>query len=98
MDLKSNLEGADRDPDLMKIEKIGKVGAVEALGDKIKDIDLDEVEDPEAAMTQNQAEQDFGKLLPKEFLKRIPGVNSNNMAVIIKNCKNMVELVKMPRE
>jgi len=101
MDLKRSLEGAQRDPDLMKIEKIGKVSNnSDILNKKIKDLDLsdpDEVEERETD-PQAQAEQDYGKLLPREFLKRIPGVNSNNISFITKQCKNMIDLVNLPKE
>ena len=33
--------------------------------------------------------------MPKEFLKRIPGINSYNINKIVKNVKNMIELVKL---
>ena len=46
MDLKRSLEGAQRDPDLMKIEKIGKVSTnSDILNKKIKDLDLSDPDD-----------------------------------------------------
>ena len=33
--------------------------------------------------------------MPEEFLKKMPGINSNNIKQITKNVKNMVELVEM---
>ena len=33
--------------------------------------------------------------MPKEFLKRIPGINSYNINKIVKNVKNMIELVNL---
>jgi hypothetical protein len=36
--------------------------------------------------------------MPKEFLKRIPGVNSNNINIIMKSVKNMIELVRLDEE
>ena len=74
----------------MKIEKIGKVGSIQSQTNTVKDSELDE-EQPDETGSDN-----FAKLLPREFLKRIPGVTSNNMPVIMKHCKNMMELVELP--
>ena len=78
-DLKKNLPGANKDPDLLKIEKIGKVGSIDLDGD---------------ANEQNE-EGDFNRLMPREFLKRVPGVTSNNINVIMKSVKNIIELVRL---
>jgi len=91
MDLKNSLKEAERDPDLMKIEKIGKVGNMESLAKGIDELDLENE-------MENTQQESFGKLLPKEFLKRIPGVNSNNMPQLMAKCKNMVELANLEYE
>ena len=36
--------------------------------------------------------------MPREFLKRIPGVTSNNINIIMKSVKNMIELVRLPEK
>jgi DNA excision repair protein ERCC-4 len=92
LDLKESLDEAQRDPDLMKIEKIGKV----SIGAPKVDASLDPEEAGDDETSQGNG--DFSKLLPREFLKRIPGVNSTNMPMIMHNCKNMVELVDMTDE
>lgn len=79
-DLKKGLTGASKDPDLLKIEKIGKVGTVDLDGEG------------------NEEEGDFNRLMPKEFLKRVPGVTSNNINVIMKSVKNIIELVRLPED
>ena len=43
-------------------------------------------------------EGDFTRLMPKEFLKRVPGVTSNNITVIMKSVKNIIELVRLPED
>jgi ERCC4-type nuclease len=80
-DLKKNLPGASKDPDLLKIEKIGKVGSIDLDGEA------------------DQAEEgEFNRLMPREFLKRVPGVTSNNINVIMKSVKNIIELVRLPED
>ena len=93
MDMKKTLECARQDPDLMKIEKIGKVGKLEAISSSIKDLDLNAEDEEKEGKEDGES---YGKLLPREFLKRIPGINSNNMPIVIKHCKNMMDLVCMP--
>ena len=53
----------------MKIEKIGKVGNMENFGNPDKDEDQNEPQD----------ESNFNRLMPREFLKKVPGINSNNI-------------------
>lgn len=79
-DLKKGLHGASKDPDLLKIEKIGKVGQVDLEGDG------------------GDEEGDYNRLMPREFLKRVPGVTSNNINVIMKSVKNIIELVRLPED
>ena len=86
-DIKKTLPGAEHDPDLIKIEKIGKVGNVEN--------DSMDMENGNLGVGQ---ENNFNRLMPREFLKRIPGVTSNNINYIAKEVKNMMELVRMPEE
>ena len=69
----------------MKIEKIGKVGHLESINDG----------PGEEGKTQDYNEDNFNRLMPEEFLKKMPGINSNNIKQITKNVKNMVELVEM---
>jgi hypothetical protein len=69
---------------LQKIAKIGKVGD-NAGGEG--DLIIDE-----------ENEDDFNRFLPMEFLKRLPGVDSNNVHEIAKNVKNMVDLCGYPEE
>ena len=40
-------------------------------------------------------QQSLGALMPREFLKKIPGINSHNIGIITKKVKNMIELVRM---
>lgn len=42
--------------------------------------------------------ENFDRLLPREFLKKIPGVNSNNMPLIMDKCTNLVDVAEMPEE
>lgn len=88
-DLKKNLPGADQDPDLSKIDKIGKVGNMNLEDYDAENNDFDP-SDPTAQSMEN-----FNRLLPREFLKRIPGVTSSNINTIMKSVKNMIELVRM---
>lgn len=44
---------------------------------------------------ENIKNESYNRLMPKEFLKRIPGINSYNINKIVKNVKNMIELVKV---
>ena len=82
-DFKQNALDAQKDPDLVKIDKIGKMA------------DPDQVDEP-----REDGEQDsnFNRYLPREFLKRIPGVSSYNVNKIALNVRNMVELVKTSEE
>ena len=91
-DLKKNLVGAQKDPDLQKIEKIGKVGTIEIETDAAQGSQLESLENP------NQNSDNFNRLMPREFLKRIPGVTSNNINIIMKSVKNMIELVRLPEK
>lgn len=88
-DLKKNLPGADQDPDLAKIDKIGKVGNMNLDDYDAENKDFDP-NDPAAQSMEN-----FNRLMPREFLKRIPGVTSSNINTIMKSVKNMIELVRM---
>ena len=88
-DLKKNLPGADQDPDLSKIDKIGKVGNL-----KLEDQDAEYNDcDPNDPMAQSL--ENFNRLMPREFLKRIPGVTSSNINTLMKSIKNMIELVRI---
>ena len=63
----------------MKIEKIGKVGKIEAVSSSLNDLDINAEEEEKDGKDDGES---YGKLLPREFLKRIPGINSNNMHFI----------------
>lgn len=47
---------------------------------------------------ESENEDNYNRLMPREFLKRIPGVNSNNIGRIMSKVKNMVEFVKLEVE
>jgi ERCC4-type nuclease len=40
-------------------------------------------------------DDDFNRFLPFEFLKKLPGIDSNNINEITRNTKNMVDLCAM---
>lgn len=40
-------------------------------------------------------EDEFGKFMPYEFLKKLPGINTNNIKKIAANVKNIQELVSL---
>jgi DNA excision repair protein ERCC-4 len=68
-----------KDPDLQKISKIGSLGESGAIEDLNEDPDDD---------------NDYKKYLPSEFLKRLPGVDSNNINKITKNLRTIVDVSK----
>ena len=71
-----------KDPDLMRISKIGTVGE----GGTLEEGD------------QFHEDDDFKKFLPYEFLKRLPGIDSNNINKVTKNVKTVTELCKVPED
>lgn len=60
------------------LQKISKIG-------KVGDSELDSYEN-------NDEEDDFNRFMPTEFLKKLPGVDSNNIRELTKKVRNMVEL------
>ena len=70
---------------MQRIAKIGTVGEGTLEGTENGNI---------AAEDDN----DFKRFLPTEFLKRLPGIDSNNINKIIKNIRTMVDLSKLPEE
>lgn len=43
-------------------------------------------------------EDEFGKYLPVEFLRKLPGISSHNINNVAKKVRNMTELAKMSEE
>lgn len=70
-----------KDPDPLKIAKIGKVGNVKVVGEGVEASDSDE--------------ENYNRLMPREFLKRIPGIHSNNIQRVMSKVRNMVEFVQL---
>ena len=71
------------DPDLQKISRTGKVGETNA----------------ELSEDEEQDEEDFKRYMPIEFLKRIPGMDSNRMNDLhrkgkLNGIKTIVDLCK----
>eukprot|EP00351_Strombidinopsis_sp_SopsisLIS2011_P006063 CAMPEP_0116883986 /NCGR_PEP_ID=MMETSP0463-20121206/16677_1 /TAXON_ID=181622 /ORGANISM="Strombidinopsis sp, Strain SopsisLIS2011" /LENGTH=128 /DNA_ID=CAMNT_0004539637 /DNA_START=450 /DNA_END=832 /DNA_ORIENTATION=- len=85
--LKNTQTGLQRDPDLQKIARIGKVGSL----------------DNDALSDQEDEQDDFNRFMPIEFLKRLPGIDSNNIKEVVKvgkqhNIRTMVDLCKADEE
>ena len=59
---------------------------------------INEEEIDENDEIKNEKNESYNRLMPREFLKRIPGINSYNIQKIINNVKNMIELVKMSED
>jgi len=97
-DLKKNIHEARPDPDPLKVQNIGKIGNVKFSTEQV---DKDEIIGENAGL-EHEADLDGqslgSKLMPREFLKRIPGINSHNIAIIEKNVRNMIELVRMDED
>ncbi|TNV85624.1 hypothetical protein FGO68_gene6330 [Halteria grandinella] len=73
-----------KDPDLSRIAKIGTVGE---SGDA--DVGLEE---------QKDDSDDYKKYLPLEFLKKLPGVDSNNVGKLTKAAHTITDLNLMTEE
>lgn len=50
------------------------------------------------AAADDDTGETFNRLMPREFLKRIPGIHSNNIARVMNKVKNLVEFVKLSLE
>ena len=46
----------------------------------------------------DKGDDDFKRFLPFEFLKKLPGIDSNNIAKITKNVKSLTDLVKISED
>lgn len=66
-DLKRTQTGLQKDPDLQKIAKIGKVGDLNGENDAYED---------------NNEDDEFNRFMPTEFLKKLPGIDSNNIGML----------------
>ena len=88
LELKRSAAGSNclsaKDPDPVKIGKIGKVGNVKVVGEGLEASDSDE--------------ENYNRLMPREFLKRIPGIHSNNIQRVMSKVRNMVEFVQLSLE
>lgn len=64
------------------LQKIAKIGKVGG-----NELDVFDDEDDE-----------FNRFMPTEFLKKLPGIDSNNILEVAKKAKNMVSLCKLGEE
>jgi len=70
-----------QNPDLARVEKIGKV-----LFSKVKELDLDDINEyDDDAEARN-------KHLPHDFLRSLPGITNKNIPVLFKKVKNIKNL------
>ena len=83
------------------MQQIGKIGNFKFTADVSTEVDQDNnLDNNENENTKNKGgksdQLDLGaKLMPREFLKRIPGITSHNISTVEKNVRNMVELARM---
>ena len=49
-------------------------------------------------MDEADDEDEFGKYLHVEFLRKLPGINSNNLPIVAKRVRNVTELTKMSED
>jgi ERCC4-type nuclease len=47
---------------------------------------------------EESGDNNCNRFLPREFLKRIPGVNSHNISKLMSRVENLVELAKISEE
>lgn len=64
------------------LQKIAKIG-------KVGDSELD---------NYDNEDDDFNRFIPTEFLKKLPGIDSNNIIEVTKKIKNMTELCEISEE
>eukprot|EP00347_Sterkiella_histriomuscorum_P024144 403332158 len=82
-ELKRTQTGLQKDPDLQKIARIGKVG------DLSGDADL---------LEENNEDDEFNRFMPTEFLKKLPGIDSNNINMLTSKVRNMVDLCQLDED